>query len=157
MANLAAIIANRGYYYTPHLVKKIGKDGYKRPEYLKKNYSMAAAKHFEPVVNAMEMVVENGTARGAQIDSIIVCGKTGTVQNETFNDHSVFIAFAPRENPQIAIAVYVEYGTWGGVWAAKIASLMIEQYLQKELSEKGKKKEQEVLDAIILDKHSDFK
>ena len=94
---------------------------------------------------------------GAQIDSIRVCGKTGTVQNKTFNDHSVFIAFAPRENPKIAIAVYVEYGTWGGIWAAKIASLMIEKYLVKELSEKGKKKEKEVLDAIILDKHSDFK
>mgnify|MGYP000026223528 FL=1 len=157
MANLAAIIANKGYYYTPHLVKKIGKDGSKRPEYLQKNYTMAAAKYFDPVANAMEMVVENGTARAAKIDSIIVCGKTGTVQNETFNDHSVFIAFAPKENPQIAIAVYVEYGTWGGVWAAKIASLMIEKYLLKELSEKGKKKEQEVLDAVILDKHSDFK
>ena len=157
MANLAAIIANRGYYYTPHLVKKIGKDGSKRPEYLKKNYAMAAAEYFEPVINAMEMVVENGTARNAQIDSIIVCGKTGTVQNETFNDHSVFIAFAPKENPQIAIAVYVEYGTWGGIWAAKIASLMIEKYLAKELSENAKNKEKQVLDAIILDKHSDFK
>ena len=139
MANLAAIIANRGYYYTPHLVKKIGEDGTKRTEYLKKNYTMAEAKYFDPVVNAMEMVVQNGTARGAQIDSITVCGKTGTVQNETFNDHSVFIAFAPKENPQIAIAVYVEYGTWGGLWAAKIASLMIEKYLREELSEKGEK------------------
>ena len=118
---------------------------------------MAAAEYFEPVINAMEMVVENGTARNAQIDSIIVCGKTGTVQNETFNDHYVFIAFAPKENPQIAIAVYVEYGTWGGIWAAKIASLMIEKYLVKELSEKGKNKEKQVLDAVILDKHSDFK
>jgi penicillin-binding protein 2 len=157
MANLAAIIANRGYYYTPHLVKKIGENGSKRSEYLKKNFTMAAAKYFDPVVNAMEMVVDNGTARAAKIDSISVCGKTGTVQNETFNDHSVFIAFAPKENPQIAIAVYVEYGTWGGVWAAKIASLMIEKYLLKELSEQGKKKEQQVLDAVILDKHSDFK
>jgi len=157
MANLAAIIANRGYYYTPHLVKKIGKDGEKRPEYLEKHFAMADAKYYDPVVNAMEQVVLNGTARGAQIDSLSVCGKTGTVQNETFNDHSVFIAFAPKENPKIAIAVYVEYGTWGGLWAAKIASLMIEKYLREELSEKGKKKEQEVLDAIILDKHSDFK
>ena len=157
MANLAAIIANRGFYYTPHLVKKIGEDGTKRPEYLVKNYTMADAKYFAPVIDAMEQVVQNGTARRAQIDSITVCGKTGTVQNKSFNDHSVFIAFAPKENPKIAIAVYVEYGTWGGLWSAMIASLMIEKYLNGELSEKGKKKEQKVLDAIILDKNSDFK
>lgn len=157
MANLASIIANRGYYYTPHLVKKIGIDGKKRPEYLVKHYAMTDAKYYVPVVDAMEQVVLNGTARGAQIDSVSICGKTGTVQNKSFNDHSVFIAFAPKENPKIAIAVYVEYGTWGGLWAAKIASLMVEKYLNKELSEKGKKKEKQVLDAIILDKHSDFK
>lgn len=157
MANLAAIIANRGYFYTPHLVKKIGEDGSKRKEFQEKNFTVVEAKHFTPVVDAMEQVVLNGTARQAQVDSVEVCGKTGTVENKSFNDHSVFIAFAPKENPKIAVAVYVEYGTWGGTWAAPIASLMIEKYLKGELSEKGKKKEDRVLKAVILDKHSDFK
>ncbi len=159
MANLAAIIANRGYYYTPHLVKKIGENGEKRPEYLVKNYTFVDSIHFEPVVNAMELVVQSGTARRAQIDSITICGKTGTVQNanDTINDHSVFIAFAPKDNPQIAIAVYVEYGTWGGTWAAPIASLMVEKYLNHELSEKGLKKEKRILENTILTKHQVFR
>ena len=158
MANLAAILANRGYYYTPHLVKKIGEEGSKRPEYLKKNFTVVDARHFPPVIDAMEMVVQSGTGRSAQVDSVSVCGKTGTVQNgEGINDHSVFIAFAPKENPQIAVAVYVEWGTWGGTWAAPIASLMIEKYLKKTLSERGKRKEQLVKDAYILTPDSDFK
>ncbi len=157
MANLAAIIANRGYYYTPHFVKHIGENGPKREEFTKKHYTVVEPKYFTPVIDAMEAVVINGTARTAQVDSIAVCGKTGTVENKSFNDHSVFIAFAPKEDPQIAIAVYVEYGTWGGRWAAPIASLMIEKYLKDELSERGVKKEQMVMEAVILDKHSDFK
>lgn len=159
MANLAAIIANRGFYYTPHLVRKIGEDGQKRPEFLEKNYTVVSPEHFEPVVNAMEQVVLNGTAKRAQIDGISVCGKTGTVENknENINDHSVFIAFAPKDDPKIAVAVYVEYGTWGGTWAAPIASLMIEKYLNDELSEKGKKKEERVLSTSILYKNQVFK
>lgn len=159
MANLAAIIANRGYYYTPHLVKKIGEDGEPRPEYQEKHFTTVAPEHFEPVINAMEQVVLNGTGKRAQVDSIAVCGKTGTVENkrDDQNDHSVFIAFAPKENPKIAIAVYVEYGTWGGTWAAPIASLMIEKYLKEELSEKGKKKEERVVSTSILYKNQVFK
>ena len=157
MANLAAILANRGYYYTPHLVRKIGEDGTKKEQFLVKHYASVDQKYFLPVVDAMEQVVLNGTARQAQIDSISVCGKTGTVENKTFNDHSVFIAFAPKDNPKIAIAVYVEYGTWGGTWAAPIASLMIEKYLNGEIkSEKGKRKEARVLSTKILDKHAKF-
>ena len=170
MANLAAILANKGYYYTPHLVKKIGEDGDKKPLFKERHYTVVDSSHFTPVRDAMEQVVLSGTARQAQIDSITVCGKTGTVENKIirknefgvkeivkYNDHSVFIAFAPKENPKIAIAVYVEYGTWGGRWAAPIASVMIEKYLKGELSEKGKKKEKKILEAIILDKNSDFK
>jgi penicillin-binding protein 2 len=156
MANLAAIIANKGYYYTPHLVNKIGVNGSKKPEFLEVNNTDVAAEHFQPIINAMEQVVLNGTARSAQIDSISLCGKTGTVENKSFNDHSVFIAFAPKENPQIAIAVYVEYGTWGGTWAAPIASVMIEQYLNKKLSNKGIIKKKRIESAIILSKKSDF-
>lgn len=157
MANLAAIIANRGYYYTPHLVRKISEDGTKKPDYLVKHYTTVDEKYFSPVVDAMEKVVISGTARQAQVDSISVCGKTGTVQNESFNDHSVFIAFAPKDNPKIAIAVYVEYGTWGGTWAAPIASLMIEKYLKGEVSSaKGKAKEERTLKTSILSKHAKF-
>ena len=157
MANLAAILANKGYYYTPHLVKKIGEHGDKKQIFKKKHYTVVDSSFFTPVRNAMEQVVLNGTARQAQIDSIAVCGKTGTVENKSFNDHSVFIAFAPKDNPKIAIAVYVEYGTWGGTWAAPIASVMIEKYLKGHLSERGKKKEKRILDAVILTKDSDFK
>jgi penicillin-binding protein 2 len=157
MANLAAIIANRGYYYTPHLVRKISENGSKKKEYLEKHYTSVDPKYFMPVVDAMEQVVISGTGRQAQVDSVSVCGKTGTVQNEKFNDHSVFIAFAPKDNPKIAIAVYVEYGTWGGTWAAPIASLMIEKYLKGEIkSAKGKAKEERALNTPILSKHARF-
>lgn len=157
MANLAAIIANKGYYYTPHLVKKIGENGDKKQLFKEKHYTVVDSSHYTPIRDAMEQVVLSGTARQGQVDSIAVCGKTGTVENKSFNDHSVFIAFAPKDNPKIAIAVYVEYGTWGGTWAAPIASVMIEKYLKGVLSEKGKKKEKRILNAVILDKHSDFK
>lgn len=158
MANLAAIIANRGYYYTPHLVRKIGENGEKRKEFQEKHYTVVEEEYFDPVVNAMEQVVLNGTAKRARIDDIAVCGKTGTVQNKAddINDHSVFIAFAPKDDPKIAVAVYVEYGTWGGTWAAPIASLMIEKYLKGELSEKGKKKEERVVSTSILYKNQKF-
>lgn len=157
MANLAAILANKGFYYTPHLVKKIGEDGDKKDIFKQRHYTVVDSSYFTPVRNAMEQVVLSGTARQAQVDSIAVCGKTGTVENKSFNDHSVFIAFAPKDNPKIAIAVYVEYGTWGGTWAAPIASVMIEKYLKGQLSERGKKKEKRILDAVILTKDSDFK
>jgi penicillin-binding protein 2 len=157
MANLAAIIANRGYYYTPHLVRKISENGSKKKEYLEKHYTTVDSKYFIPVVDAMEQVVIAGTGRQAQVDSISVCGKTGTVQNEKFNDHSVFIAFAPKDNPKIAIAVYVEYGTWGGTWAAPIASLMIEKYLKGDVTTvKGKTKEERALNTPILSKNAKF-
>ncbi len=163
MANLAAIIANGGWYYTPHFVKAIGKDGTKRPEYQQKNYTMVDSVYFPPVQEAMEQVVANGTARRAQIDSVRVCGKTGTVENKSFNDHSVFIAYAPAEDPQIAIAVYVEYGTWGGTWAAPIASLMIEKYLRETgyltgpRSEKSLEKEKRAYESVILHKDAVIK
>ncbi|MFT7614060.1 MAG: penicillin-binding protein 2 [Parvicellaceae bacterium] len=163
MANLAAIIANRGWYYTPHLVKKIGKNGEKREEYTKKNYTVVDSAYFEPVAYAMEQVVVNGTARRARIDSVRVCGKTGTVENKSFNDHSVFIAFAPAEDPQIAVAVYVEYGTWGGTWAAPIASLMIEKYLRDQgylntvRSKKSLAKEKRAFESVIQHKHAIIK
>lgn len=149
MANLAAILANRGYYYIPHFIKSIGETG-PRPEYLEKQYTKIDSGYFYTVIDALAAVVNepSGTAGRAKMDSIIICGKTGTVQNPTTPDHSVFMAFAPKENPQIAIAVYVEEAGFGGTWAAPIASLMIEKYLTGEV--KRKRKEQRILDADFL-------
>ena len=151
MANLAAIIANKGYYYQPHLIKSIGEDSVKRPEFTQKFDTEVDPKYFEPIVKAMYKVVNEsgGTARRARMDSIIVCGKTGTVQNDPWPDHSVFMAFAPLENPEIAVAVYVEYSDYGGTWAAPISSLMIEQYLTGEIKRKDKQKR--ITDASFLE------
>lgn len=133
MANFAAILANRGYYYTPHLVKSIGGSGKPLPQYEEKHYTSVDPEYFDIAVEAMANVVKTGTGQyRAKLKGIEVCGKTGTVQNDPLPDHSVFIAFAPRENPQIAVSVYVEDAGQGARAAASIASLMIEKYLLGE-------------------------
>jgi penicillin-binding protein 2 len=149
MANLAATIANRGWYRSPHTVRQIGNQG-KLPQFLEKHETGVDPKHFEVVVNAMQKVVEvdGGTARRARIPGIEVCGKTGTVQNGDLEDHSVFIAFAPKDNPQIAIAVYVEYAGSGGTWAAPISSLLMEKYLTDSISDP--RKEERILNADFI-------
>jgi penicillin-binding protein 2 len=135
MANLAAIIANRGYFIEPHAVRDIG--GLGKPDGLDSLHNInVLTKYFDPVVEAMQNVIEDpyGTGNRARIDGITICGKTGTVQNKDKEDHSVFMAFAPRENPKIALSVYVEYVGSGGEWAAPIASLLIEKYLTDTVS-----------------------
>lgn len=133
MANFAATIANKGYYITPHLIKGIGDSGEPLPQYLEKHYTTIAPENFEIAADAMQAVVESGTGQyRAKLKDIIVCGKTGSVQNEPRPDHSVFIAFAPKEDPKIAVSVYVEYSGQGARAAASIASLMIEKYLLGE-------------------------
>lgn len=131
MANFAATIANRGYYYTPHLVKAIGENGKPLPQYSERHYTTIDSSYFVIAVDAMQEVVESGTGQyRAKLADVIVCGKTGTVENNPpLFDHSVFIAFAPRDNPKIAISVYVEDAGQGARAAASIASLMIEKYL----------------------------
>ena len=130
MANMTAAIANRGYYITPHIAKRLkGKPAVELDSTIKRNETGIDEEHFDKVVEAMYLVVQQGTGTSAKIDSIQVCGKTGTVQNPHGDDHSTFIAFAPKDNPKIAISVYVENGYWGSRWAAPIAGLMIEQYL----------------------------
>jgi penicillin-binding protein 2 len=130
MANFAATIANRGFYYTPHIVKSIGTDGKPLPRFLEKHTTSIDPANYLIAVDAMQQVVDAGTAQyRAKLKNIVVCGKTGTVQNMPLPDHAVFIAFAPRENPKIAISVYVEDAGQGGRAAASIASLMIEKYL----------------------------
>ena len=153
MANLAAIMANRGFYYTPHLIKEV-KDDNIVSKFKEKKYTKVESKHFTEVVNGMERVVNEsgGTASRARLDSIIVCGKTGTAQNPHGKDHSIFIAFAPKDNPKIAIAVYIENAGFGGTWAAPIASLMIEKYLNRRIADKNHRKEQRILDADLLDR-----
>ena len=131
MANLAATMANRGHYYIPHVVKSIAGQDSIDSRFYEKQYTMVSPHHFAPIVEGMYKAVNvpGGTAAIAKVDGLEICGKTGTAQNPHGQDHSVFICFAPRENPKIAIAVYVEHGVWGARSAAPIASLLTEQYL----------------------------
>ncbi len=134
MANLAAIIANRGSYYTPHLVKEFKNDDTTiDAKYTTPQKVSIDSIHFEKVIEGMANVTVEGTANWSHINDITICGKTGTAQNPHGKDHSIFFAFAPRENPKIAIAVYVENAGDGGAFAAPIASLMIEKYLKNEI------------------------
>lgn len=152
MANFAAIMANRGYYVTPHFVRGIGEPGKNIPEqFTRKNKTMVDAHHFEPLVEAMRAAVNDpgGTGSRAKVPGITVCGKTGTAQNPHGEDHAVFICFAPMEKPKIAVSVYVENAGFGGVWSAPIASLMMEKYLTGTVTDTLKEKT--ILDAVILD------
>jgi len=130
MANFVAAVANRGYFITPHLVKSIGSTGIPLEQYRIKHHIPVDSANFEIAIAAMQTVVSSGTATRANLADIVVCGKTGSVQNDPKLEHSVFIAFAPRVNPKIAISVYVEFAGMGGRAAAAIAGLMIEEYLK---------------------------
>ena len=130
LANLAAIVANRGYYYIPHIVKKIeGQDSLDRRFY-ERHYTKVDPKHFEPIVDGMWRGVNvGGTSTAARLEGLDVCGKTGTAENPRGRDHSTFLSFAPKDNPKIAISVYVENGGFGASAALPIASLLEEYYL----------------------------
>ena len=136
MANVMAIVANRGFFYKPHLIKAIGSKKVIKKEYLQKNNAGINSKYFNVVIDGMSAVVNqpSGTAWYSKIEDIEMCGKTGTVQNPHGKDHSVFVAFAPRDNPKIAIAVVVENAGFGATWSAPIASLMVEKYIKKTIS-----------------------
>jgi penicillin-binding protein 2 len=142
MANFMAIVANRGYYVTPHIIRSVGESGKSLAEHQKRYHSSVKPEHFEPIIEGMAEVVRAGTARRANLEKvgITVCGKTGTAQNPQGADHAVFVAFAPKDNPKIAIAVYVEHGKWGGQSAAPIAGLMIEKYLTDTVTIKEQEK-----------------
>ncbi|MEG0517818.1 MAG: penicillin-binding transpeptidase domain-containing protein [Bacteroidales bacterium] len=138
LANLAATIANRGYYYIPHLVKD-SPDTTIDKRFKEKHYTLVDTAHFSKVIDGMYMAVNSppgsgGTARQAAVPGLEICGKTGTAQNPHGKDNAVFICFAPRNNPKIAVAVYIENAGFGGTWAAPIASLLIEKYLSGEIS-----------------------
>jgi penicillin-binding protein 2 len=136
LANMIAAIGNRGFYYTPHIIKSI--EGETIDEnYTTPKHTSIDKRHFEPVVQGMFDVYNHGTAASLQVKGIEICGKTGTAENfmkidgvkTQLTDHSIFVAFAPKDNPKIAIAVFVENGYWGSRFAGKIASLIIEKYL----------------------------
>jgi penicillin-binding protein 2 len=138
LANLAATLANRGYYYIPHLVKESPGSPIDA-RFKERNYTLVDTTHFHKVVEGMYLAVNaapgtGGTARQAHVEGLDICGKTGTAQNPHGKDNAVFICFAPRENPKIAIAAYIENAGFGGTWAAPIASLMVEKYLNGETS-----------------------
>jgi penicillin-binding protein 2 len=134
MANIMCIIANRGYYYTPHIVKKIGDKPNHTRGLDEKHVTTVNPEYFDAIQDGMQKVIEAGTGRVAKFGNFVICGKTGTAQNPHGKDHSLFVAFAPRENPKIAIAVMVENSGFGATWAAPIASLMMEKYLTDSIS-----------------------
>ena len=140
LANFAATIANRGWYITPHFVKEIEKDSI-NINYRKKNNTLINSEHFEPVIQGMINVVEKGTATNSIIRNIKIAGKTGTAENfvkingikKQLTDHSIFIGFAPANDPKIAVCVFIENGYWGSRWAAPISSLIIEKYINGKI------------------------
>ncbi|OAB79799.1 penicillin-binding protein 2 [Cochleicola gelatinilyticus] len=142
MAHFTATIANRGWYYKPHIIKNVEKVDTIPNVYKEKHHTTIDPQYFTPVVDGMHDVYNNGTATRLRIPDIEICGKTGTAENYTkidgkrvqLTDHSIFIAFAPKDNPKIAIAVFVENGYWGSRWAGRIASLMIEKYIKGEIT-----------------------
>ena len=138
MANFAALIANGGYYYTPHLIKQINGRDTIPAQYAKRNYTAVDTVHFGVIKEGMYLATTGagGTALRAAIPGIQMCGKTGTAQNPHGENHSTFMAFAPKDNPKIAVAVYVENAGYGSTWAAPVASLMIEKYLTGEVKRK---------------------
>ena len=145
MVNLIAILANRGYYYTPHVVKSIDRE----PTAVNRYEVGIDKKHFEMVALAMQDAIQQGSGRRAYIENVSMAGKTGTVQNPHGEDHAVFMVFAPFEQPQIALVVYVENSGWGGRSAAAIGGLLLEKYFTGEV--KRKEMETYVLEGNFLD------
>lgn len=147
LANMIATVANRGFYYTPHIIKKI-KNGQIDKKFTTKHVTTIDRKYFEPMINGLFDVYNLGTAHGLNVEGIDICGKTGTAENYTkingkrvkLQDHSIFVAFAPKDNPKIAIAVFVENGYWGSRWAGPITSLMIEKYIKRKITRKDLEK-----------------
>ncbi|MBR2379885.1 MAG: penicillin-binding protein 2 [Paraprevotella sp.] len=138
IANLAATIANRGYFITPHIVKQIQNEPLDSI-YTHRRYTGVDSLYYESIVSGMRQAILSGTCRSGNIPGVEICGKTGTAQNRG-QDHSAFIGFAPKDNPQIAIAVYVENGGWGADYGVPLGALMIEQYLNGELSPESEEK-----------------
>ena len=150
MANTMCIISNKGYFYIPHIGISAGKRDITDKRFREKQYTSVDPAYYDIVIEGMQSVVEAGTAARSKIQGITVCGKTGTAQNPHGRDHSLFVGFAPKENPKIAIGIMVENGGWGSDWAAPIATLMMEKYLTDTI--KRPQLEKRMLDGVISPK-----
>ena len=158
LANFTAAIANKGYFYTPHIVKKIDSKIIDNPKYTVKKQTTINKEYFTPVIEAMHEVFKTGTGRWSQVKGIEICGKTGTAENSIkmvdgikiqAEDHSILVAFAPKDNPKIALAVFVENGGYGSTIAAPIASLLVEKYLNGSISKANKYRELNILNMSL--------
>ncbi|MCO6174559.1 penicillin-binding protein 2 [Flavobacterium sp. NRK F10] len=159
LANMMAAVANRGYFYTPHIVRKIkGQEIDKK--FTTKHVTSIDKEYFEPVIQGLADVYNpGGTAAALHVDSLQICGKTGTAENKIrvgkvtykLQDHSIFVAFAPKDNPKIAIAVFIENGYWGSRWAGPIATLMVEKYVKGKITRKDL--EDRMLNGSIQDEY----
>jgi penicillin-binding protein 2 len=154
LANLAATIANRGWFYTPHLQKDMP-DNPIDPRFKERHYTMVDTSWFESVAEGMYLAVNGGpgaTGRLASVAGLEICGKTGTAQNPHGNDHSVFICFAPKDDPKIAVAAYIENAGFGSTWACPISALLVEKYLNGEISPERKWIENNMMNGYLLDR-----
>ncbi|MCT4636741.1 MAG: penicillin-binding protein 2 [Bacteroidales bacterium] len=154
LANMTSAIANRGYYYTPHIIKDIAGNGVDK-RFKKRHYTKIDSSYFNDVIVGMDLAVNGipgsgSTATIARIKDVDMCGKTGTAQNPHGDNHSVFVSFAPKDNPKIAIAILVENAGYGASWAAPIASLMVEKYLKGDIDENRKWLEKRILDKDFI-------
>lgn len=159
LANFTAAIANRGFFYTPHIVKEIDNSPIENPKYTQVKKTTIDKKNFEPVIEAMHEVFKTGTGKFSQVKGIPICGKTGTAENFIrvdgkkfqLDDHSILVAFAPKEDPKIALAVFVENGGYGSTIAAPITSLLVEKYINGQISAANKFREQNMLNLSLQD------
>ena len=162
LANFTAAIANKGYFFTPHILKNIDKRPIENASFTDKKQTTIDKKHFSPVIDAMYEVFKTGTGKWSQVKGIEICGKTGTSENYTvvngkrikLEDHSILVAFAPKDNPKIAIAIFVENGGYGSRIAAPITSLMIEKYLNGEISEATVDRETSMLNISLQEEYN---
>jgi penicillin-binding protein 2 len=162
LANFTAAIANKGYFYTPHILKEVDRKSIENPSFTEKKQTTINKEHFNPVIEAMYEVFKTGTGRFNQIKGIQICGKTGTSENYAvvngerikLEDHSILVAFAPKDNPKIAIAIFVENGGYGSTIAAPIASLMIEKYLNGKISKATKHRETKMLNISLQEEYN---
>ncbi|TDP58648.1 penicillin-binding protein 2 [Flavobacterium dankookense] len=161
LANMIATVANKGYYYTPHIIKSIKGEQIDK-KFRTKHVTSIDKKYFDPVISGLYDVYNLGTARGLGVEGIEICGKTGTAENYSkingkrvkLQDHSLFVAFAPKDNPKIAIAVFVENGYWGARWAGPITSLMIEKYIKRKITRKDLEKR--MLEGSLLPEYNKY-
>jgi penicillin-binding protein 2 len=157
LANFTAAIANKGYFYTPHILKEVDENPIDVLNFTERKQTTIDTKHFNPIIEAMYEVYKTGTGKFSQVKGLQICGKTGTSENFAvvngerikLEDHSILVAFAPKDNPKIAIAIFVENGGYGSTIAAPIASLMIEKYLNGEISKATKYREKNILNLSL--------